>query len=1594
MDTSKVNQSQQSFNCGLGQASVNIFNGRLLFEHRLITLGSNSFQMSTSLVYNSHYKSTDFGGRKIGFGNGWKLNIQQYLFPYLTSYNLDGFTYGDYIYIDSNWFIHRFVKYKSSSTYGDDRNAYYDASGTGLKLLIGKKVDAEIFDTNNNTYYFNASGQITGVVSGINADIMKKIEYSNGNVSCIYDSRKPSRKIQFLYNDNGTLKEVCTSINKIGFTFEYEEKKISKIFKYSSTKSKELMEFRYVNNVLEYTINSTDLTALRFVYSSFSNSTVVAEVLDVAMKHTLDSEYVDSEHYLGEENNLGEGEYLTYLEKKFKRFNTIMGPIKDSTTFIYNNSYTELTSKKGVSIRYYFNTDGTVISNLENKYGNNHYTLFRPNGWELSSDGTSNITINGQKANILNSSNSFIFNVPTDKLDEFKKIFNLDSDGDGEKDDAYSEHFKISFWTNFSNNSQSDLLATLKYRVNNNPITTSMRIENTLDGAWQYVTIPVNLGLNQLTFSDISISFCGTASNTELLLADVRIERGGTPDIMIGDYKLDMESTICWNNGSHKISPEFYMTATDIFATYKSLFYCQENEQTYFDLVYCNCTKVKSVSYVELKTSDNKIVRFSIDENNIPNYYFKLIDIVAEGYWGITETQVCFHYDTKMDKYYYETKNSVGFVSDNPQYKLKDDKSVIIYKWQNADGTFRASKNTDKVKTEYFYDNYGNIESIKTYNENYPNDECIDTIYSYDDNIDIRYRENPISCTKNGITIKLNYNNDENHLNNTIKEERKTEYNYNDYNETIKNIKFKINVNNEIVEENDISYTDNNSIKTIKNSSGTTYGFGYNIFGDQDKIYKNNTLVLEEVLVRGLKNSKKINKIYQDQYKNYTTTMLYDEYGNVISQENNGNISLFEYENNNLGKMIKRLIKVSDPYLNKNYSYLYDDKGSITNCKIILDDELEFTSYSNNSAEYCIKNDNEIIKYKDSSVNNLNQNIKESIYCTKSKNDANNKWSPYEDFSYEYEYDNLGRLWKKNGMETVYDSDGSNETHIGINKEVTYKLGTELPEKLKYTVNSNTKDQSDSTEFSFTNIYKHNNIVTENITYVKEEGNRYIENPKNDNFKNKVNLLTREYEYEYDEFNRLTKEKNSYFGTYEYIYASNGMIESVKKDGVVVTKLSYDTNHLTSFKIDDKIFNVSKDNYGNIIEIGTSSITYNSRNLMDSYENITKLNDYSQVRNKFNYYYNYQGIRHKKKLVYDQGSIGQATSYIHYFFNGDKILGENWTDANDNITKKIRYFYDAEGICGLRYDGYNFTLIRDSLGNVSKVMYKGKIIGEYVYDAWGNHDILELSVTNSRDRFVLYNNPFRYKGYYLDLETGYYYCQARYYNPKLYSWLQPDSIIYLNPKIVTGLNLYCYCMNNPIMYIDPNGHSWKSFWQKAWDYINTGLGFLNPISKITAVGAVVVAICSGRWDDIKSDYKNGCLNPFNQSEDVALKSKVLSFYKGSTIVRHDFIGTFSIFGTIWSDKADTETDIRHEYGHLIQERLMGPASYFFGVAIPSVIGYFKDDDDYYSQPWERGADWLGGADRTDTIYKKGSLGWAIADLLFGPTAVILYWIFG
>ena len=67
-------------------------------------------------------------------------------------------------------------------------------------------------------------------------------------------------------------------------------------------------------------------------------------------------------------------------------------------------------------------------------------------------------------------------------------------------------------------------------------------------------------------------------------------------------------------------------------------------------------------------------------------------------------------------------------------------------------------------------------------------------------------------------------------------------------------------------------------------------------------------------------------------------------------------------------------------------------------------------------------------------------------------------------------------------------------------------------------------------------------------------------------------------------------------------------------------------------------------------------------------------------------------------------------------------------------------------------------------------------------------------------------NPMRYKGYYYDSETKYYWLNSRFYVPSWRRFLSPDSLDYLGPSSIDGMNLYCYCYNDPVMYYDPSGH--------------------------------------------------------------------------------------------------------------------------------------------------------------------------------------------
>jgi RHS repeat-associated protein len=123
-----------------------------------------------------------------------------------------------------------------------------------------------------------------------------------------------------------------------------------------------------------------------------------------------------------------------------------------------------------------------------------------------------------------------------------------------------------------------------------------------------------------------------------------------------------------------------------------------------------------------------------------------------------------------------------------------------------------------------------------------------------------------------------------------------------------------------------------------------------------------------------------------------------------------------------------------------------------------------------------------------------------------------------------------------------------------------------------------------------------------------------------------------------------------------------------------------------------------------------------------------------------------------------------------------------------------------------------FILVGYLQGDVIGILDKdGDLLVKYVYDAYGVPTVSFPGITSSmtdaqkQEIYILgSNNPFRYRGYYFDTETGFYYLNSRYYDPVTGRFLNADAV--LDTSVITGCNMFAYCGNNPIKYVDPTGH--------------------------------------------------------------------------------------------------------------------------------------------------------------------------------------------
>ncbi|MDP2843510.1 MAG: RHS repeat-associated core domain-containing protein, partial [Acetobacterium sp.] len=101
----------------------------------------------------------------------------------------------------------------------------------------------------------------------------------------------------------------------------------------------------------------------------------------------------------------------------------------------------------------------------------------------------------------------------------------------------------------------------------------------------------------------------------------------------------------------------------------------------------------------------------------------------------------------------------------------------------------------------------------------------------------------------------------------------------------------------------------------------------------------------------------------------------------------------------------------------------------------------------------------------------------------------------------------------------------------------------------------------------------------------------------------------------------------------------------------------------------------------------------------------------------------------------------------------------------------------------------------------------GVEVVKYTYDSWGK----PISITDTSSTGVGAKNPYRYRGYRYDNESGLYYLQSRYYDPSIKRFISADtlSVLTSTPMALTDKNLYAYCDNNPIVREDDGGEFWN-----------------------------------------------------------------------------------------------------------------------------------------------------------------------------------------
>ena len=415
-----------------------------------------------------------------------------------------------------------------------------------------------------------------------------------------------------------------------------------------------------------------------------------------------------------------------------------------------------------------------------------------------------------------------------------------------------------------------------------------------------------------------------------------------------------------------------------------------------------------------------------------------------------------------------------------------------------------------------------------------------------------------------------------------------------------------------------------------------------------------------------------------------------------------------------------------------------------------------------------------------------------------------------------YTYYNSGKVEvaKANDTNTVIYSykttnadDNSSTTVSGVagNKEYSV-VTTENGITNTYDGNSLSAENTINDTVTTTNVKVNNTTAftvteTENTTSdVKSYGSGLT---YTDNYNNPDKLQissssdgtnTTNYTY-YDDGQLHTVSGNNYSASYTYDGRGNLTEKTVNN---VTTNYGYTNDRLTTVGN----MSLTYDSIGNVLTYGSKSYTWNSG------RNLASITDGTD---NFTYAYNKYGYRTSKTVngVTTDFNVAEDGTIISQSDGTNRLFFEYAEDGTPLgfVLNDTQYLY-------ITNNSADIMAIADSTGNV---------IATYSYNEWG-----EVTVIASEDNLELANlNPLRYRGYYYDTETGYYYLQSRYYDPSTCRFINADlpECVKIQLEQKAGINIYIYCCNNPINLEDRTGN----------------LAFLAKVLIAAAIGGLVGA---------------------------------------------------------------------------------------------------------------------------------------------------------